>query len=115
MDVETLQAVEPCILRLDGSWTIERAQELKSMLVAALAGNNHVIIDVGGVTEVDLSFLQLLCSAHRASLKGYKYFALHENQSAAFKRVVHDAGYVRTLGCHQDPERSCLWKGSEVR
>jgi anti-anti-sigma regulatory factor len=115
MDIETLQAVEPCMLRLEGSWTIERAEELKSMLVAALAGNDHVIIDVGGVTEGDLSLLQLLCSAHRASLKGSKYFALHDNKSSAFKRVVHDAGYVRTLGCHQDPERSCLWTGDQER
>ena len=111
MEGEMLNSADATILKLEDRWTIERAHELKGALVAALSGNDQVIIDLEEVTEVDLSFLQLLCSAHRTSLKLNKHFALQDNQPEAFTRAVRDAGYARTLGCHGDPYKSCLWKG----
>jgi anti-anti-sigma regulatory factor len=111
MDVEALESCQKHVLKLAGSWTIERAQELKHLLVTALRDNAFVTMDLQGVTEVDLSFLQLLCSAHRAFLEANKHFVLHDDKSAEFKRLVREAGFVRTLGCHSDPYKSCLWKG----
>jgi anti-anti-sigma regulatory factor len=111
MDVETRQLAETCILRLEGSWTIERAHELKSMLVAALADKDQVIIDVEGLMQADLSCLQLLCSAHRASLKVNKRLVLNDKPAEVFKKLVQEAGYERTLGCHRDPGKSCFWNG----
>ena len=98
------------ILKLEGSWIIERAQELKSVLLQSLNRYDRIIVDLEGLTQVDLSFLQLFCSAHRTSLKQGKHFALHQNKPPAVKKLVREAGYERTLGCHRDPCKSCLWK-----
>jgi anti-anti-sigma regulatory factor len=111
MEGEPLYSTDTYILKLEDRWTIERAHELKGVLVTALSGHDQVLIDIEEVTEVDLSFLQLLCAAHRTSLKKNKHFALRDRQSEAFSRVLRDAGYARTLGCHGDPYKSCLWKG----
>jgi anti-anti-sigma factor len=105
------QSAETHVLKLEGSWTIHRAHELKEFLMDALKGKDHVIVDLEGVSEVDLSFLQLLCSAHRSFLRRKRQFALHDNKPEAVKEVVKDAGYLRTLGCRSDQCRSCLWIG----
>ena len=69
MDLEMVELAEAYVLKLDGSWTIERAQELKHALVEALKDSDHITIETEGLREVDLSALQLLCSAHRTSLR----------------------------------------------
>jgi anti-anti-sigma regulatory factor len=115
MGIETLQSAATSILKLEGCWTIERASELRDLLVVALRGEDHVMMDLEGVTETDLSCRQLLCSAHGTFLKMHRHFALHGSQSEAFKRAVRDAGYARTLGCHRDPGNTCLWKGGWER
>jgi anti-anti-sigma factor len=111
MGIEVVQSAETAVLRLKGSWTIERANELKHALMDALKGGDQIIIELEELMEVDLSSLQLLCSAHRTSLKLGKRMALHERQSEPFSRVVREAGFGRTLGCHKDPQKSCLWIG----
>lgn len=111
MDVEMAQSAETGVLRLKGSWTIERAHELKQALLDALMADESVVIGLEGLAEADLSCLQLFCSAHRTSLKLGKHLALNQEKSGAFKRVVRDAGFARTLGCHGDPHEGCLWVG----
>jgi hypothetical protein len=27
------------------------------------------------------------------------------------KNIVRDAGLVRTIGCHRNPNKNCLWTG----
>jgi anti-sigma B factor antagonist len=47
-------------LRLEGELTIYRAEELKPILLAALADANPLEIDLSGVTELDTAGVQLL-------------------------------------------------------
>ena len=111
MDVAMTRSGENNVLRLDGSWTIERANELKRMLLEALNSGENIVIDLEGLTDLDLSSMQLFCSAHRTSLREGKYLALHERKSQSLKQMVREAGFARTLGCHKDPDKSCLWIG----
>jgi ABC-type transporter Mla MlaB component len=111
MDIETMHRSETRVLKLEGLCTIDHAQELKELLMTALKENAWVTADLQGVTEVDLSCLQLLCAAHRAFLAENKELAIHDKRSGAFRRLVREAGFERTLGCHNDPMKSCLWKG----
>jgi anti-anti-sigma factor len=112
MNTEAQQPARACVLKLEGRCTIERVHELKGMLLEALGVHDHIILDLRDVVEVDVACLQLLCSAHRASLKSNKHLALDDNKPDVFKRVVRNAGYARTLGCHNDPMKSCMWKGA---
>lgn len=106
-----LESAGAYVIKLTGNWTIERACELKQLLLKSLSDERHVMVDLGGVAEVDLSLLQLLCSAHRTFLGQNKQFSLKDNKPEAFKEFVRNAGYARTLGCHRVGGGNCLWIG----
>jgi len=111
MHSEVFESVETHVVKLQGNWTIDRANELKDLLLEALGGEKDVIVDLEGVLHVDLSCLQLLCSAHRAFAERNRGFALADRKPETFKKAVMDAGYARTLGCHKDRTENCLWIG----
>ena len=110
MDVEMMQSAQAGVLRLNGSWTVEHADELKRDLLKALDNLESIVIDLEGPKDLDLSSMQLFCSAHRTSLGLGKRLAFHEQRPEAFKRIVRDAGLERTIGCHKDLHE-CLWTG----
>ncbi|MGC8494785.1 MAG: STAS domain-containing protein [Syntrophobacteraceae bacterium] len=111
MELETIRWDNKNILKLRGDWTIERAGELKPALLEALANSEQIVIDMGELSGLDLSTIQLLCSAHRKSIRCGKQLGLGERKPEALKRMVREAGLVRTVGCHKDPCKSCLWTG----
>lgn len=111
MDVEKIGSAEKPVVRLKGRWTIERAHELRDMLTEALNDEGPIVLDVQELTDADLSCLQLLCAAHRSSLKLGKPLALHESKPEVFRQRVREVGFARNLGCHKDPFKSCLWLG----
>lgn len=53
------------LLRLDGELTIYRAAELKPLLQQALHSAPQLEIDLGGVTDIDTSGVQLLMATKR--------------------------------------------------
>jgi anti-anti-sigma regulatory factor len=113
MDERTEPSTKTRTLRLEGSLTIERAAELKQILLDAMRGGEDLKIELEDVADCDLTCLQLLCSAHRTSIKMKKQLMLADNKSELFKQATQDAGFVRTLGCPGDPNKTCLWTGGE--
>ena len=96
---------------LEGEWTIERANELKEVLLDALSTMDHLLLDFEKVEAVDLSCLQLLCSAHRTAITMKKHLSVTGWQSGAFNQVLREAGFMRSVGCHPDRSAACLWMG----
>ena len=97
------------ILALDGDCTLERAAELKTVLIQTLDGTDDVVIDLEKVAAVDLSFLQLICSAHRTALNCAKHLSLRGKPSRTFVQAMMDAGFFRDFSCHIDPTKECLF------
>ncbi len=54
-------------VRLDGDIGIAAALELKGALIAALASHRELRVELGGVTAVDITTLQLLWTAAQAA------------------------------------------------
>ena len=100
-------------LILDGDMTVQRAGELKTALVEALDKAACLVIDLGNITDADLSCLQLLCSAHRTALKSNKSVSLAENAPQLFWDIVKKAGYSCKDPCCDD--KNCLWIGGNSR
>jgi anti-anti-sigma regulatory factor len=111
MHFERAQSGSGSILRLKGRCTIEHATELKAVLIDALDEQEKLVVDLGGVSDIDLSCLQLLCSAHGTSSKRSKSFTLDGILPEVFKRIVNDAGYCRDTSCLHNPDAGCPWKG----
>lgn len=97
------------VLTFSGELTVEYVGEMRTALIQALINVDHVEMDFSGVTEVDLFCLQLLCSAHRTSLRFNKRVNFVGSQSAKFRETQEAAGYSRVTGCGLDREHSCFW------
>jgi anti-anti-sigma factor len=63
------QSEAQCLIHLEGEITIPFAEELKQTLVQALNEGKDLRIDLEGVTELDITALQLLCVAEREAKK----------------------------------------------
>ncbi len=57
-------------IKLLGSYGLERAQELAKQLKAALAPHAMLELDLSGLTELDLSAVQLLYAAKKSAKAG---------------------------------------------
>jgi anti-anti-sigma regulatory factor len=96
-------------ITLDGNLTVGQAEELRRFLIKAIIDAQQVRLDFGTVTDVDLSCLQLLCSAHRSASRMKKSISLSGDWPEVFKNTVEEAGYSRLTGCRLDVDHSCLW------
>ncbi len=94
-------------LTLSGELTVGRAAQLKADLLDALGRGNRLVLDLGGVTEADVTCLQLLCATHRsAAAQGKRVeFAAHARESWEIEEVVDAAGFRRGKG-----GEDFLWK-----
>jgi len=98
-------------LTLAGSLTIENASVIRKKLITALMKEDALKVSIDADAAVDVSFLQLLCSAHRTASKLGKSFTLGPAASGNFLAAVESAGYFRKKGCARDREETCLWMG----
>ena len=101
------------IVAVSGPMTIDKIDEIKRDLLEAFQLGKDVELSLAGVTDVDLSGLQLLCSAHRTSLVRGVAFSVTGGDAGALYSVAMLAGMPRHVGCAQDDTGSCIWKRGE--
>lgn len=97
------------IITLEGELTLPHAEELRSILIKALIDTNDVSIAMKNVEDVDLSCLQLLCSANRSAARLKKQIAFTGSPPELFSELVEASGFARITGCKLDCGKSCLW------
>jgi anti-anti-sigma factor len=98
------------VITISGEMTIENAAALKDALIHSLKNVKHIVMDLDNITDMDLSCLQLLCSAHRTSAGAQKTLELKSGYPEVLKRAAREAGYLRNSGCTLETEDGCLWK-----
>ncbi|NGZ05179.1 MAG: STAS domain-containing protein [Magnetococcales bacterium] len=96
------------VLSLNGDLTIRNAAELKEAMSQAMDQSKQLELNLTEVERVDLTTLQILCSAHRTLLKNGKTLTIAGTLSPALRDAVQQAGFVQ---CGGDKETSGLWKG----
>ena len=100
-------------LRLAGSLTIGQAAALKGALVTALNDASELRVDLSGITEIDLTGLQLLEASHRSALSRGKQFSVEPRGNRSYLDTVDSAGFRRHTGCERDVNATCIWIGGE--
>jgi len=100
-------------LKLVGSMTIGQAAELKEVLLDALGAASELLVDLSGVTEIDLTGLQLLDASHRSAMANGKRFSINDGGNQSFLDTVASAGFRRRVGCEKDSTGTCIWVGGE--
>ncbi len=97
------------VIAVGGELTVAHAQELRTSLKEAVDRYRSVVVQFGDIADIDLSCLQLLCSAHKSAMKQEKLLALGEHVPAVFAQTFADAGFIRDTGCCPDSGETCLW------
>lgn len=95
-----------------GELTVQRVLQLKEELVSALAVAEQIHLRLVDVSEVDIAFLQLLCSAHRSATRLRRELTLVEPLPSALIEIAQLGGFSRHAGCSHDLDANCLWKES---
>ncbi len=95
---------------VEGTLTVSQISEVRAELIKALKASGKVAIDLRAVTEIDLSALQLFCSAHKTAINSKKYFELIDSSTGVAKNTAGLNGFLREHGCSIDKENTCLWK-----
>jgi len=95
---------------ITGTLNIECVSRLKELLLDAIEENDNVVLDLGGVTDLDFSVMQLLCSANKYAQKKGKNFSLKNQCTEPFIDRAQSLGLLRDQACNEaeDPDK-CLW------
>jgi anti-anti-sigma regulatory factor len=101
------------VLTLKGELTIARAEELKAALSESLQGAASVRIQLSDAGAIDLSCLQLLCSAHRTAAALGKSLTLEGEVPPMIRETMKYAGFTRRTGCAFSPLTNCLGCGGD--
>ena len=100
------------VLKLEGDATIENAEQLHQAVLEALQEADHLLLDCEQVTSCDFYALQMLCSAHRTSIKWDKQFTFHGVQSTAVEEAIRATGFMRKHACtFGSNAEDCMWIG----
>jgi anti-anti-sigma regulatory factor len=97
-------------IELQGELTISNASQMKNVLLQGLENSDNLVISFGDITEIDLSCLQLLCSAHRMSARLGKKLLFEGIPPDLFRIAVAEYGFERHVGCVADTSNSCIWQ-----
>jgi len=87
------------VLSVTGDMTVQCAAMAKEAAASALKDVKTLVVDLDGVTGVDLTFLQILCSLRHTAERDGKKVTIKENCPEVFRRVVEDAGFSYYLKC----------------
>lgn len=99
------------VLKVTGELTIPFAAEFRGALLDAFDEAAGVIVDLGGVNSVDITGLQLLCSAHRTACARGKGFSVEGLTNPVLSEAACLSGFPRHVGCAVDVGKSCIWIG----
>lgn len=94
----------------EGELSIATAARLQTALFDLLQPGSLTVLDASAVTAVDLTGLQLLCSAHRTYLANGAGF-----RSGGMSEVLRDAAIAAGFeaphsSCPNRREGNCLWR-----
>lgn len=98
-------------LSVSGEVTIQNAGGFRDSLKELYEGGSNVAIHLEELINADLTFLQILCSAHRTFTASGKTLTITGPCPQILKKVIEDAGYQRGHGCALDATSTCLWTG----
>ena len=104
---ENNNSLQNSVLVLEGDLTVDKAGALKIMLQDALKNAESVTVHFKDNKRIDITFLQLVCSAHRSAFLSGKNLNLSDKMPDHLKDTLKSAGYTQPV-CSFDKDRECL-------
>jgi anti-anti-sigma factor len=83
------------LVRLEGAIDIASVAEMRSVFLNALASSKEVRLTLEGVTEMDITALQVLYAAKRDAAKAGIHFALEGSVPDEISAAMTRAGFAK--------------------
>jgi anti-anti-sigma regulatory factor len=96
-----------------GDLTVPHANALRTVLLEAMKNAEAIVLAVDQVTALDVSFPQLVCSAHRTAASLGKELTITGLEQDRLAQLLLQAGFMRHTGCAESTRKTCLWLRSE--
>lgn len=80
-------------ISLQGEINIYCSDEVKEAFLTKLNGFDSIYLDHGSVSEMDISYMQILFSAIQTSAKLNKKIIIENNSAAKLKALLASAGF----------------------
>jgi ABC-type transporter Mla MlaB component len=100
---------ERAVLIVSGEVNIQNALAFRDVLKEWMGRSDTLDLNLEGVTDADLTCLQLICSAHRSVLDMRKSLNVSGKLPGAIVKTVREAGFVRERGCRGEESHKCMW------
>jgi len=94
---------------VSGDLTVPHAKAVRTALLEAVQGAAAVEVVVESIADLDVSFPQLVCSAHRMAADLNKQLLITGIEQERFADMLRRSGFTRHIGCHENTRKSCLW------
>jgi len=97
------------VLTVSGALTVKHAKALREAFIEAVRNAPAVEVNVENIGDLDISFVQLVCSAHRTAADLNKQLTISGVEQERFRQTLSRFGFFRHIGCHESTRKSCLW------
>lgn len=109
MEIRAEQLADAETLIFSGEMTVSSAEGIRTALSGSLGRVGNVMLSIDSVDEIDLSCLQLFCSAHRSAVRQNKRLSIVGEYPEGFRTIIMKTGFRRQFGCALCPDKTCLW------
>ncbi|MDD2272767.1 MAG: STAS domain-containing protein [Desulfuromonadaceae bacterium] len=93
------------------SLTIEHAAEFSRILREALEASGTVMLEFEPEVEIDITGVQVLCSACKNAAESGKVFSYHGPRPQAMTDIITSSGAERNSVCKHNNNSTCIWFG----
>ena len=91
--------------------TIENAAEFSRIMGEALEASTKVAIEFEPAVEIDITGVQILCSACKSASKSGKTFSFNGPQPQTLTDIITTCGAERHAVCKHNNDSTCIWFG----
>ncbi len=91
--------------------TIENASEFSRLLREAFEATHVVAVEFDPQVEIDITGVQILCSACKSAAQSGKLFSYHGLQPQALADIITTSGAERRSACKHNNDSTCMWFG----
>jgi len=94
---------------LSGDLTLQTAGAVKDLFAKVIKAKGDATFRFENVGDVDLSFIQIVCSAHRLAHDNGKCINFEGEWPEAFAQLLEESGLNVHVGCSLDGGVECPW------
>jgi len=91
--------------------TIENAADFSRIVREALEASKSVSVEFEPAVEIDITGMQILCSACKSAAQTGSIFSYQGPHPDALAGIISSSGAERRAICKQNNDLTCIWFG----